>query len=222
MHSAKRKSGSVSALSAYSGSSYNSGHGASGSAMAEIYGLYSGRDGKVRYVGETLGSREDRFKWHQRSQINRFITRVYTWIHQEWRAGFPVESAVLDRCSNEGRARFDLETEWISKFPDLLNERKRGYGWHGRKPPDIPEIKEYMARFGFNSGGFRGVHFWRGLDRYSVFVYTGRDWKWLPGDGTPGWAGDIWFSDRIDALKARDEHRQGRRGLWLPDIEKEA
>jgi hypothetical protein len=192
-----------------------------GAAMAEIYALYSGRDGKVRYVGQTFGTRDVRFKEHQRSQIERDITAVYTWIHDEWKAGYPVQCALLERCSNEGRLRLDLETEWISKFPNLLNERKRGYYWHRRKPPVIPEIRDYMARFVFNSGGFRGNHWWRELDRYSVFIYTGGDWEWLPGDGAPGWTGDIWFSDRTQALKAREKYRQGRYCNWHPDIEQE-
>jgi hypothetical protein len=33
-------------------------------AMAEIYALFSGRNGLVRYVGETGGAREDRFREH--------------------------------------------------------------------------------------------------------------------------------------------------------------
>jgi hypothetical protein len=131
--------------------------------MAEIYGLYSGRDGKVRYVGQTLGTRDVRFKEHQRSQIGRAITAAYTWIHSEWRAGYPVQCALLERCSNE--ARHELERQWIGKFPNLLNERKRGYYCQHCKPPVIPEIRKYMGRFVFNSGGYRGIHWWRELDR---------------------------------------------------------
>jgi len=172
-------------------------------AMAEVYGLYSGRDGKIRYVGQTTGTRDVRFKEHQRSQVGRFITAVYTWIHDEWKEGYPVQCALLERCSDN--ARLDVEREWITKFPDLFNERKRGYRWHRRKPPVVAEIRDYMGRFIFNTGGFRGIHYWRDLDRYSVFVYTGRYWEWLPGDGAPGWTGDIWFPDRTLALKARDD-----------------
>jgi hypothetical protein len=67
-----------------------------------------------------------------------------------------------------------------------------------------------MGGFIFNSGGFRGIHWWRELDKYSVFIYTGGGTEWLPGDGAAGWSGDIWFSDRTLALKARDKYRQGR------------
>lgn len=188
---------------------------ASGAAVAEIYSLFSGRDGKVRYIGQTLGTLDVRFKEHQRCQIGRYMSRVYSWLHQEWRAGFPVRCALLERCS--ASARRDLEREWISRFPNLLNEQNRSYYWHGRKPPVIPEIREYTSQFIFNCGGFRGIHYCRELDRYAVFVYDGRDWRWLPGDGAPGWAGDIWFSDRIDALEARKKFRHARYCTWLPD-----
>jgi hypothetical protein len=139
---------------------------------------------------------------------------VYTWVHQEWREGFPVESALLEECGDE--VRHVHETEWISKFPNLLNKRK--YSFRGGKPPIIREIKDYRARFVFNSGGLRGIHWSHDLDRYSVFVYTGGGTEWLPGDGAPGWTGDdIWFSDRIEAVKARDDFRRLRHSSWLPD-----
>jgi hypothetical protein len=187
--------------------------------MAEIYGLFSGRDGKVRYVGKTTGSRKNRFEQHKYIATGRYITKVYTWLHGEWNCGFPVRSALLEQCSNADCER--IETEWINRFPDLLNERKRY--WRGeRKAPVIPEIREYMGRFVFNSGGYRGIHWWRELDRYSVFFYAGGDdWRWLPGDGAPGWNGEIWFTHRADALKAREKHRQGRHCYWLRDIEQE-
>jgi hypothetical protein len=89
-----------------------------------------------------------------------------------------------------------------------------------------------MARFIFNVAGRRGIHYWRQLDRYSVFLYWGGDdYDWLPGDGAPGWTGEIWFSDLTMALKARDEYRRrvteskSRRyphEIWLRDIEQEA
>ena len=176
-----------------------------GAAMAEIYGLYSGRDGKVRYVGKTIGSRASRFEKHKYIATGRYITPVYTWLHREWKCGYPVECALLEKCKNADCNR--IETDWINKFPDLLNERKR-YGWTDRKPPVIPEIRHYMARFIFNSGGYRGIHWWRDLDRYSVFILAKGDWEWLPGDGAPGRTGNIWFSDRTQALKARDGYRQ--------------
>jgi hypothetical protein len=195
--------------------------------VGEIYGLFSGRDGNVRYVGLTVGSHAARFKQHQRFYTG--LPRVRAWMRGEWRAGYPVRSALLEQCNNN-EALNDAETKWIGKFPNLLNERKRTY--HLRpyklKPPVIPEIKEYRARFIFNYGGFRGIHWWRELDRFSVFVYSGGErWHWLPGDGAPGWTGEIWFSDFAEALKAREEFRERLKryvklDFWLPDKEEAA
>jgi hypothetical protein len=181
--------------------------------MAEIYGLFSGRDGKVRYVGMTSGDRDTRFKEHQRVSTGHVITPVYQWIQREWRHGYPVECVLLQWC--EYADRFGVETAWINKFPDLLNERKV-YWRSDKKPPVIPEIKQYMRRIIFNSGGFRGIHWWRAWDMYSVFM----DGYWLAqGDSVPGGGGNIYFSHRTDALIARDRWRG--RGNWLPDIPQE-
>jgi hypothetical protein len=184
--------------------------------MAEIYGLFSGRDGKVRYVGMTAGDRQVRFKEHQRGvATGRYIPRVFEWIHSEWRFGYPVECALLQWC--EYAERDKVETKWINTFPNLLNERKV-YCRPRTKSPVIPEIKEYMRQFVFNSGGFRGVHWWRDYDMYAVFVGG----AWLPGgDSVPGGDGNIYFSCRTDALILRDRYlkvRQRRAG----DIPQEA
>lgn len=185
--------------------------------MAEVYALYSARDGKVRYVGQTSGARDVRFKKHMRIEEGRFITPVYDWVHTEWRHGYPVECALLQWC--QYAERLDVEEAWISKFPNLLNERK--YHFRGGRPPVIPEVREYMRSHIFNVGGFRGIHYWRDIDRYAVFIYTARGQPdWLDGDGAPGWTGDVWFSDRTAAWKAREKYRQYQTYKnWLPDIE---
>jgi hypothetical protein len=181
--------------------------------VSEIYGLFSGRDGHVRYVGMTAGDRHDRFKEHQRPTSEGVIIPVLGWIRHEWRCGYPVECVLLESC--DYGVRRDVETEWINKFPNLLNERKV-YWRRDKKPPVIPAIKKYKRRFIFNSGGFRGIHWWREWDIYSVFV----DGSWLWGDSRPGGDWDIYFSCRTDALIAREKHRRGRSG-WLPDITQE-
>jgi hypothetical protein len=112
--------------------------------MAEIYGLFSGRDGRVQYVGKTKGSRHARFKEHERSLMwadgGYYQSYVYGWIQQEYKACFPVTPALLELCSYEECDH--LETKWMSKFPDLLNDKK--YYYCGGKPPVIPEIRDYM------------------------------------------------------------------------------
>jgi hypothetical protein len=183
--------------------------------MAEIYALFSARDGKVRYVGETTGSRIYRFERHKRGVgFGRFIPRVEIWMRSEWREGHPVECAFLQTVSDE--ARFQVEEEWISKFPNLLNEKK--YRYRGGTPPIVPEIREYMRNHISNCGGFRGIFRWCELDCFSVLTESG---EWLLGDAAPGWGGNIFFPDRTEALKARDRYRQGRNCTWMPDIEPE-
>ena len=51
--------------------------------MAEIYGLYSARDGLVRYVGLTSCDRMDRFKQHKEGKWWQY-TRLDRWFHSEW------------------------------------------------------------------------------------------------------------------------------------------
>lgn len=176
--------------------------------------LSTGRSGPLRWADQRVTPHA--VKQHQRCQAGRHYSDVYIWIHEELEACFPVQCALLQKCSDEECE--DLETEWMSRFPDLLNENK--YYHRGGKPPVIPEIREYMRRFVFNAGGYRGIHWWRQLDRYSVFVYIAdmRWWTWLRGDGAPGSTRDIWFSDINQALNAREKCREYYR---LPDIEQE-
>lgn len=184
--------------------------------MAEIYALFSAQDGKVRYVGKTIRSRSDRFEQHKRVAIGRFITRVYEWIHNEWKHGYPVEYALLEECSDESCRQ--IEKTWINKFPDLLNERS--YSYRGGPSPVIREIKQYMWSHRANCGGFRGVHWWGDIGQYTVLTHSG---EWLLGDEAPGWGGNIFFSDRTAALEARDRYRKSWPHIrWLPDLELEA
>lgn len=105
----------------------------------------------------------------------------------------------------------------MRKFPNLLNDRK--YWFRGGNPPVIPEIKNYMRSHVFNCGGFRGIHWWRQIDRYAVLTNRG---EWLLGDEAPGWGGNIFFSDRTEALKVRDRYRHYQKHTnWLPDVEAE-
>lgn len=181
--------------------------------MAEIYGLFSARDGKVRYVGKTIGLHEKRFEQHKKCQIGRFISRAYDWIHTEWRHGYPVECIPLETCSDD--VCLQVETKWINKFPDLLNKRK--YYTRGSQTPIVPEIRRYMRTHRANCGGFRGVFRWGTIDCYSVLKPNG---EWLLGDAAPGRDGNIYFPDRTAAIKARETYRQyAKYTSWLPDTE---
>jgi hypothetical protein len=60
----------------------------------------------------------------------------------------------LEWCENA--ERFDRETEWIGRFPNLLDDRKHS-GWinlvpRGRRPPKIPEILQYMRSMPLQRG----------------------------------------------------------------------
>jgi hypothetical protein len=169
--------------------------------MADIYGLFSGRDGQIRYVGMTGGDYRDRFKEHLRGvSCGRVIPFVEMWVRRERSDCYPVECVLLERCDHVNR--HDVETTWINKFPNLVNERKV-YGRNVGSPPVIPAVKNYMRRFIFNSGGFRGIHWWRDYDKYAVYIGG----RWLRfGDSLPGQDWDVFFSSRTDALRKRDAY----------------
>jgi hypothetical protein len=99
--------------------------------MALIYGLYSTRDGRVRYVGQS--------EYTARKRLDRWITdalerkpgAVADWIQTEWRDGFNVEAWVLqDEIIPADLEMF--ECHWIEQFAGLLN----------RRPPADPLRKE--------------------------------------------------------------------------------
>jgi hypothetical protein len=52
------------------------------------------------------------------------------------RTGVSLPVVLLEGCSND--ARHDRETQWISKFPNLLNERKMGHCRRDCKPQATP------------------------------------------------------------------------------------
>jgi hypothetical protein len=193
--------------------------------MAQIYGLYSVRNGEVRYVGQTIGTCKDRFKQHCRDAGEGPTTRPYKWFHSEWKDGYPIRWVLLQSCDN--KMSDQIETEWIGRFPNLLNKRKNTLltwlSYHTGKVPEIPAITAYMRAHEFNVEGRRGIHYSHQWDRYFVLVYTGRTAEWLPGDEIPGAGpehGNIWFSDLASAENARDAYMQLWRSLnGLPRTE---
>lgn len=187
--------------------------------MAEIYCLFSTRDGKVRYVVLTTACCETRFEQHKRGVADgRYVPRVETWMPSEWREGYPVHYALLQEVRNGDKREVEhLETEWMCKFPNLLNDRK--YVYRGSSPPSVPTVREYMRNHKANCGGFRGIFRWGYWDCYSVFTESG---EWLYGDSVPGGGGNIYFLDRTQALNARERYRQRRNYNWLLDIKQES
>lgn len=184
--------------------------------MAHVYALYSCRDGRVRYVGETYYDCRERFKKHLKdAELGN--GRLYRWFHDEWREGYPIRCQLLQWCK-EGEQK-SLETEWMVKFPDLLNWRK--YRWwfkDTRKSPDIAEIRKYCRSHIFNVHGYRGIHYSHDHDKFRVMVYNGWRASWLEGDELPGGSEAVWFLDSTAALNAREKHRQRVQAPWLPDL----
>lgn len=69
-----------------------------------LYGLYSTRDGKIRYVGQTAGPLARRYAQHLRGMRHyrgsgMTATPVYDWIKGEWAAGHGVLPRVLKRAA---------------------------------------------------------------------------------------------------------------------------
>lgn len=74
-----------------------------------VYGLYSSRDGELRYIGQTVHSLVDRWNQHVWNSANPKLPVQY-WIRRERKDGFIVEMRVL--C---GDAIFNVtETELIA------------------------------------------------------------------------------------------------------------
>jgi len=136
--------------------------------MPEIYALFSGRDCVVRYVGQTAGSRKDRFKEH----ITDRDSRLRKWFIEEWKHGFPIQCELLEWCKYDEREA--LETRWINRFPNLLNDRKY-CRWHEHAAVKVPAIIQHKRRYRYNVGGFRGVHYDTAMDRYFVLLTQAAD-----------------------------------------------
>ncbi|MCP3402725.1 MULTISPECIES: hypothetical protein [unclassified Bradyrhizobium] len=138
----------------------------------------------------------------------------------EWKDGFPVNHVRLEW--RDHASRFDRETSWIRKFPNLVNDRKHS-GWinlipRGRRAPKVPEIIRYMRGHCFNVDGRRGIRYQVGSDRYCVMIFTGSNYEWLEGNDET-----VWFSDLAAAENARDRHFRFRPYLRrYPDFVVEA
>lgn len=113
--------------------------------MAEIYGLFSGRDGRVRYGRTDNRSREERFKRHLRNPPNNLCA-----------TGFIENGKTVSRSSVrlecEDGIRRPVERWWMGRFSGLLNEQMSGQIWLNglcSKPFRIPQITAYMRRKAF-------------------------------------------------------------------------
>jgi hypothetical protein len=165
---------------------------------------------------DTSGSRsltaQLRFESHRYGPATK---PLYRWFREEWTDGFPVQSALLQTCDQA--MRFRIESKWILRFPDLLNEVSP-LVWaeaQSAKPPLVRGIATYMRGHVFNVDGFRGVHYQKRWSRYFVWTYSAQRTARYLNNGVI--AKNIWFHDLATAVDARDIHREREPTAMRPD-----
>ena len=181
--------------------------------MRIIYCLYSTRDGKPRYVGETDQASQARLGKHEGDAKGDpykkpELVGVHPWMRKEWFSGHDIEIFPIPSSEDAN------EEWWIMKFPNLLNIR------HGYRSPRIekPEgravrkkcEKEARKRKD-NYGRFHGITYYPTEDAYTV---TAVCWgnplefcqRWyVEGDSLPGTDRPrCWFTDINRAIETRD------------------
>jgi hypothetical protein len=88
--------------------------------MGVIYGLYSTRDGQIRYVGQTEYTSKKRLELSITRSLDREEGPLYDWIRGEWREGHDVRA--YDLQDDIIPADLDMfENYWIEQFSSLLN-----------------------------------------------------------------------------------------------------
>uniref|UniRef100_E6VQ27 GIY-YIG domain-containing protein n=1 Tax=Rhodopseudomonas palustris (strain DX-1) TaxID=652103 RepID=E6VQ27_RHOPX len=192
--------------------------------MAFIYGLYSCKDGVIRYVGETTRTCQQRFEEHCKPLPIRGLyypeSRVWEWVRGQWIEGYPVKWICLEECAAGDRG--ERERVWAARFPGLINVRKYNCWIADRarliKPPSLPEVRRVLRGHYFNIYGRRGIHYEIGQDRFYVTSYHRGCLEYVSGDEPVGGGPAIYFSDFRRAEAARELHRKYRRNLIiLPD-----
>jgi hypothetical protein len=88
--------------------------------MGEIYGLYSTRDGQVRYVGQTEYTARKRLDLIVTKALDREPGVLYDWLRDEWRADHEVRAHVLQDDIIPADLEM-FEAYWIEQFTGLLN-----------------------------------------------------------------------------------------------------
>lgn len=88
--------------------------------MGEVYGLYSTRDGQIRYIGQTEYTARKHLDLIITKALDREPGALYDWLRDEWRANHEVHAHVLQ----DDIIPTDLEmfeAYWIEQFSGLLN-----------------------------------------------------------------------------------------------------
>lgn len=88
--------------------------------MGAIYGLYSTRDGQVRYIGQTEYTTRKCLDLIITKALDRESGALYDWIRDEWRAEHEVHAHVLQDDVIPADLEM-FEAYWIEQFSSLLN-----------------------------------------------------------------------------------------------------
>lgn len=88
--------------------------------MGEIYGLYSTREGLIRYVGQTEYSARKRLDLIITKALDREPGALYDWVRDAWRTEHEVRAYVLQDDVIPADLEM-FEAYWIEQFSGLLN-----------------------------------------------------------------------------------------------------
>jgi hypothetical protein len=91
--------------------------------MGEVYGLYSTRDGQIRYVGQTEYTTRKSLDLLVTKALDREPGALCDWVRGEWRANHEVRAHILqDEIVPADLEMF--EAYWIAQFSSLLNAQE--------------------------------------------------------------------------------------------------
>lgn len=115
-----------------------------------IYGLYSTKDGIIRYVGETTYSLEQRLAQHKCDSLTRKNkTHKCNWIRSVYKEGYEIKILQIDTATDENWE--ESEIFWINEYKEknkLTNELPGGNsGGPGAKRKDYlsySDARKYM------------------------------------------------------------------------------
>lgn len=96
-----------------------------------IYGLYSSRDGELRYIGQTIHKLSDRLARHKSCAKNK-RTAVNWWFLREMKDGFEIDIRLL-KVGEFNTTEMELIEQYKSYGARLLNHTNGGngnFGWH--------------------------------------------------------------------------------------------
>jgi hypothetical protein len=192
--------------------------------MAEIYGITSTRDGVIRYVGQTKGESDKRYRDHWVGLTSNH--RVAIWKRQELWSGYDIDWVVIEECDDCDRHK--RESFWIKRIPNLLNDRKN-YGSSGERVTlgELNHIEfvqnEYRPNYEENWQGFAGIRYFPPETKYPFPVWETKVYDvfgepWIPR--IPVASFEAALSYREEARnKANDEHLRllGVRMPWPSD-----